>query len=109
MDTYRLERLRQKGFDRWCILYCFSTLDYNNLEYEVNMDYLCLKEYISHNDNPYADDACEFLNQFRFYIQGDGHPFPANFSDENRNGLLLSNEMRRIYSEIRGRFKKDEI
>ena len=61
------------------------------------------------NDNPYADDACEFLNQFRFYIQGDGHPFPANFSDENRNGLLLSNEMRRIYSEIRGRFKKDEI
>ena len=64
------------------------------------------KEFIEKNDNPYADDACEFLQKFRFFIQGDGHPFPTDFSDENRNGILLSDEMRRIYCEARDRSNK---
>lgn len=106
MDTNRLERLSQKGFDRWRILYEYSTLDLNQLIQEARLDHLCLKEFIEKNDNPYADDACEFLQKFRFFIQGDGHPFPTDFSDENRNGILLSDEMRRIYCEARDRSNK---
>ena len=94
--------------DEFSLLYRYRKISLEELNEFVGEDLICMKEFHENStgiDHAKASTFVDFLKEFKFYVQGGGSIFPANFKyidyrQTYGEGKLLSEEMVRIYGEI---------
>ena len=95
-------------YDEFSLLNRYKNIPLEDLNDFVGEDLICMKEFHANStgiDHAKASTFVDFLKEFKFYVQGGGTTFPANFKDINYRQTygerkLLSEEMIRIYGEI---------
>ena len=92
-------------YNEFTLLTRYKNIPLADLDSFVGQDLICVREYLKTTEggnDPKAYNFEDFLKQFKFYVQGGGHPFPSRFSDYrwHVNQKLLSEEMIRVYCEI---------
>lgn len=97
------EEIIEKYHNEISLLGRYSDLTLSELDSIVGSDWICLKEY--EKDSNCINEAkvstfVDFLKEFKFYIQGKGSTWPANFSDidycDAPTGRHLGEEMRKV-------------
>lgn len=106
MNIERAREILNSYHNEFSLLYRYIDIPFSELDNFVGDDWLSIKEYLASPDesnHAKASTFADFLKEFKFYIQGKGSTLPANFHyiDYRFNSKLLSDEMKRIYVEIR--------
>lgn len=99
-DIARLTRLRNLDFDRLRLIEEYDKLTtYDELESEVNSDYLCLKTY----NNEETCQCFNFVSKFDWFLKSKNceniQEIPGLWEDDVY-GISFFNEMKRLYNKF---------
>lgn len=108
MKIERANYILENYHDEFSLLNRYKDIPLSELDDFIGIDWICMKAYC--DDSQQSNHAKgtlfrDFLKEFKFYVQGGGTIFPANFKDiDYRQAYgerkLLSDEMVRIYGLI---------
>lgn len=106
MNIDRAREILNSHYNEFSLLHRYIDIPLSELDNFVGEDWLCIKEYLASPDesnHAKASTFADFLKEFKFYIQGKGSTLPINFHsiDYRFKDKRLSDEMKRIYVEIR--------
>lgn len=109
MPINKAAELVKKYNDEFSLLYNrYADLNIDEAVAMIREDWCCMKQYLQSDEcenEGKASNFEDFLKQLKFYVEGKGSTWPANFQDfrSHITQKLLSEETRRIVSEILAR------